>query len=272
LSSQDARKSADEVYERFRQALASATGELSDAVPAGLRTATCSALGHLELARLDREDFLQMTREFPVLGQRLVGLSLARLRNAKMGNDALDDYVAQGLYEGQSILVLDLDRCTRCDQCTRGCIEEHGSRSHGTELSRLLRDGMRYGHYLVATSCRSCTDAHCMTGCPVDSIHRGKHQQIVIEDHCIGCGLCASNCPYGSIFMVPNQHKMVATPDPVRPGRIVKAGQLKAAACDLCDAHGHLSHPEPQCVASCPHDAAFRMSGPELLERLAREG
>ena len=131
-----------------------------------------------------------------------------------------------------------------------------------------MRDGMRFGNYLVATSCRSCTDAHCMIGCPVDSIHRGKHQQIVIEDHCIGCGLCAQNCPYGSIFMMHNEHKMIAAPDPERPNHIVKTGQMKAAACDLCDSHGHHLSPHPKCVAACPHDAAFRMTGPELLERL----
>ena len=164
--------------------------------------------------------------------------------------------------------MLDLDKCTRCDQCTRGCIEEHGHHSHGTGVSRLLREGMRFGNYTVATSCRSCTDAHCMVGCPVDSIHRGRHQQIVIEDHCIGCGLCASNCPYGSIFMMPNQRHKVEVQDPVHLDKTIRVGHLKAAACDLCDSHGDLAKPEPQCVASCPHDAAFRMTGPELLEKL----
>ena len=46
-----------------------------------------------------------------------------------------------------------------------------------------------------------------MIGCPVDAIHRGRHQQIVIEDHCIGCGLCAQNCPYGNISMEPDLKK-----------------------------------------------------------------
>jgi Fe-S-cluster-containing hydrogenase component 2 len=128
---------------------------------------------------------------------------------------------------------------------------------------------MRFDRFLVATSCRSCTDAHCMVGCPVDSIHRGRHLQIVIEDHCIGCGLCASNCPYGSIFMVPNERKIVEAPDPFHAGQTRRMGQLKAAACDLCDDDGHNSHPRPQCVASCPHEAAFRMTGDDLLNAVA---
>ena len=109
-----------------------------------------------------------------------------------------------------------------------------------------------------------------MVGCPVDSIHRGKHLQIVIEDHCIGCGLCAENCPYGSIFMIPNERNLVAMPDPDHPGRSYLVGQLKAANCDLCDARGKLPYARPACVASCPHDAAHRWSGPELLDHLMK--
>jgi Fe-S-cluster-containing hydrogenase component 2 len=238
--------------------------------PAGSRTATCSALNQLELAQLNRTDFLQMLRGFSVIRRRVVEQSLARVRSSTIGHRVLDDYVANGLYEGQSILVLDLDNCTRCDACTKGCIERHGTETHGTLIPRLLRAGPRLDNFLVATSCRSCTDPHCMVGCPVDSIHRGKHLQIVIEDHCIGCGLCAENCPYGSIFMIPNERATMALPGGLFVGRRDEVAQLKAANCDLCDAHGDLSSPEPACVAACPHDAAHRWTGPELLTRLMK--
>ena len=270
LSEVDARRSVDDIHHMFREALANApAGDLGAAIPTGVRTATCSALGHLELARLDREHFLEMMREFPLLARRLVEVSVSRLRRKMIGEEMPDEYVAQGLYEGQSILVLDLDRCTRCDMCTKGCIEEHGRDSHGTKISRLFREGVRFGNFVVATSCRSCTDAHCMVGCPVDSIHRGRHQQIVIEDHCIGCGLCADNCPYGSIFMMPNERNPIEAHDVLtRPGRPSIVGQPKAAVCDLCDAHGDRATPAPACVSACPHDAAFRLTGPELLARM----
>jgi len=54
------------------------------------------------------------------------------------------------------------------------------------------------------------------------------------------------------------------------PGQTHRMGQLKAANCDLCDAAGDLSRPHPACVAACPHDAAFRMTGPQLLDRVMR--
>ena len=267
LSLADVSKTASEVDRALAQALESANGNLSHAIPTGFRSATCSALNYLELARLGRNDFLEMMRLFPAFRRRLVEQSLASLRSdAEI--DPFSSYVDQGLYEGQSILVLDMDLCTRCDECTKGCIRQHGTDSHGIPITRLLRDGLRFGDYLIATACRSCTDPHCMTGCPVDSIHRGKHLQIVIEDHCIGCGLCADNCPYGNIFMVPNRRKSIEVADGDRPGQTVRVAQLKAATCDLCDAKGVRSAPAPQCVASCPHEAASRMTGSELLRRV----
>ncbi|MFL6537768.1 MAG: cyclic nucleotide-binding domain-containing protein, partial [Chthoniobacterales bacterium] len=268
LARQDASKSLEQVDREIAAALNGAGENAVEVIPVGVRSATCSALNYLELARLGRADFLEMLRRFPVLRRRLVEQSLTSLRSDSEASPIVAEFVEQGLYEGQSILVLDMDLCTRCDECTKGCIRQHGDESHGLPITRLLRDGRRFGDYLVATSCRSCTDPHCMSGCPVDSIHRGKHLQIVIEDHCIGCGLCASNCPYGNIFMVPNQRRKVEVLDAEHPGETKMIAQLKAATCDLCDAEGNRSAPKPQCVAACPHDAAHRMTGPELLTRV----
>jgi len=271
LSLDDERKTVEEVDRALKGKLDRAGDDITSVLPPGLRSASCSALNQLELAQLSRADFLEMLGRFGTLRRRIVEQSLARLYSSTVGHRVLDEYVEQGLYEGQSVLVLDLDNCTRCDACTRGCVERHGTETHGIPIPRLLRAGRRLDNFMVATSCRSCTDPHCMVGCPVDSIHRGKHLQIVIEDHCIGCGLCAENCPYGSIFMIPNERNPITMPDPARVGRTHVVGQLKAANCDLCDAHGDLSAPRPACVAACPHDAAHRMTGPQLLERVMGE-
>lgn len=265
LSPKDAGRSVDEVDQRLEAALKRAGPEdIQSAVGTGARTATCSALDHVELAQIRREDFLEMIRDFGTLRRKLVERSLKMMRSPQglvqdaVVGDAYRQYVEQGLYQGQSLLVLDLENCTRCDLCTQACTAQHGTESHGVPFTRLIREGLRFGDNLVATSCRSCVDAYCMIGCPVDSIHRGKHHQIVIEDHCIGCGLCASNCPYGNIFMIrPQDHKTGA-----------RIAQPKAAACDLCDPEGLLDEPRPRCVSACPHNAAIRMTGPELLKKV----
>jgi len=59
-----------------------------------------------------------------------------------------------------------------------------------------------------------------MIGCPVDAIYRGKHKQIVIADHCIGCGLCAQNCPYGNISMEENLRDLIAVGDSSNPNTV----------------------------------------------------
>lgn len=128
-----------------------------------------------------------------------------------------------GLGQGQRLMLIDLDRCTRCDECVQACVD-----SHADGRSRLFLDGPRYGKYLVPATCRSCQDPVCLIGCPVGSIHRGNNREIVIKDWCIGCGLCATNCPYGSIQMhdrgvIPEgSHGWEVAPaaaGPWRPGR-----------------------------------------------------
>jgi len=264
ISPRDVDQPVDEVCRRLLNTLSSAKGRLAEAMPPGRRSATCTALDHLELARIDRETCLEMAVRFPKVLCTMVGIALERLGNRN--RPLTVPYIEQGLYQGQSLLVLDLDSCTRCDECTKACIRQHGDDSHGYPITRLLRDGLRFGDYLVATSCRSCKDAYCMIGCPVDSIHRGKHLQIVIEDHCIGCGLCARNCPYGNISMLDNHHDMMEAPDLEREGQTHWVARPKAAVCDLCDSAGHEDNPNPRCVRECPHNAAHRMTGDKLLE------
>jgi Fe-S-cluster-containing hydrogenase component 2/CRP-like cAMP-binding protein len=266
LSALDADKRVEDVDAAIQAALWRVDCDLTDALPPGHRSATCVALDHMEMARVGRADFLQLVKDFPVVRRRMVEQSLLRLRGDRERNPLLREFVQQGLYEGQSLLVLDLELCTRCDECVKACVQQHGTSSHGAPVTRLLRDGLHFANVMVATSCRSCTDAYCMIGCPVDSIHRGRHGQIVIEDHCIGCGLCASNCPYGNIFMAPNERARAETLDPGRK----QVKPLKASTCDLCDAAGMYSTPYPRCVSACPHEAASRMSGDELLRLVTR--
>src|SRR5207244_3278222 len=162
----------------------------------------------------------------------------------------LGECLRQGLQQAQSLLVLDLEKCTRCDECTKACSDAHGG------VTRLIREGLRFDQFLVASSCRSCLDPYCMVGCPVDSIHRKNSREIIIEDWCIGCGNCAKNCPYGNI----NMHDFVQDRDD-GTGKRVAVKQQKATMCDLCVTLDG----QPSCVYACPHDAAHRMKGEELL-------
>lgn len=226
----------------------------------GVRTATCTALDHVELVRIRGEDFQTLLDRFPVLRERFSEESKDILRRDAEARQSLEQplsgFLENGLYMAKSLLVLDLERCTRCDECTKACADVH---SDG--VSRLLREGLRFDRFLVATSCRSCMDPYCMVGCPVDSIHRNRDtMNIKIEDWCIGCGLCANNCPYGNIQMIDREDQS-------------QHAVRKATTCDLCsDVVGPKE--DPGCVYACPHEAAFRMTGQDLEQLVlkAREG
>ena len=217
----------------------------------GVRTATCAALDHVEVVRIRSEDFHAMLREFPDIQTRLADAVRQRLesdvkRRQTLVMPPLDDYLGQGLMEAQNLLLIDLERCTRCDACVRACADAHEG------VTRLVRDGLRYDKFLVATSCRSCRDPLCMVGCPVGSIRRHPDSlEIIIEDWCIGCGLCATQCPYGNINLHPF---MVDGEDPERPGKRKAVLREKATTCDLSR-----QYHEPACVYACPHDALKRV-------------
>jgi len=69
---QDVGKTADQIDKEFASAFERAGTDLTNAIPAGFRSATCAALDHLELARINRADFLEMVRQFPNLRHRLI--------------------------------------------------------------------------------------------------------------------------------------------------------------------------------------------------------
>jgi Fe-S-cluster-containing hydrogenase component 2 len=158
-----------------------------------------------------------------------------------------------GLVQGQQLMLIDLDRCTRCGACVDACVAAHDDGN-----TRLYLDGPRYENYLVPLTCRKCLDPVCMIGCPVGAINRGNSGEIQVRDWCIGCRLCADQCPYGSIQM--NHLSVPVEPDEQQwrllgPDVEVKAVISRAVVCDMCS-----SLPGgPSCVYSCPHEAAIRV-------------
>jgi Fe-S-cluster-containing dehydrogenase component/CRP-like cAMP-binding protein len=107
-----------------------------------------------------------------------------------------------------NLLVMDMDLCVRCGNCSLACHKVHGH-------SRLLRRGISIErpvkpssksiqHALVPSVCLHCQDPECMTGCPTGAIARLPDGQVDINPQtCIGCGDCATQCPYNAISMIP---------------------------------------------------------------------
>ncbi|MDB5321670.1 MAG: cyclic nucleotide-binding protein [Phycisphaerales bacterium] len=244
-------------------------GEIGLLIEPFKRSTTCTALDDVEMIKIAKVDFDEVMDQHPGLREQLVRLAksynkpasgdIAPVTQKPLSPEAqahrealLNDFFMQDIYQGQSLLVLDLERCTRCDECVKACAQTHN------QITRLTRDGLRFDKYLVTTSCRSCHDPKCLTHCPVDAIHRKQGLPIIIENYCVGCHACEENCPYGNITV----HENVQVVD-------LMTGQdgigRRAMVCDLDNCLGEVE--EPSCVYACPHNAAERIDGDKLFER-----
>ncbi|MCF6287257.1 MAG: 4Fe-4S dicluster domain-containing protein, partial [Candidatus Hydrogenedentes bacterium] len=166
-----------------------------------------------------------------------------------IGADLFEFFSEHRLLNGTKTMLINLDRCTRCDDCVRGCASAHDNNP------RFVRHGPIHGNIMVANACMHCQDPVCMIECPTGAISRrlDEGEVAINDDTCIGCSSCSKNCPYDAIRMVEIRDKQ---------GWFVRdqtaRTQLpitKATKCDLCvDQLGG-----PACQRACPHDALVRM-------------
>jgi Fe-S-cluster-containing dehydrogenase component/CRP-like cAMP-binding protein len=190
--------------------------------------------------------------------------------------------IATGIVDGANLLVMDMDLCVRCGNCSLACHKVHGQ-------SRLLRRGIsitrptsigseRTQHVLSPQVCMHCKDPECLTGCPTGAIFRDPRGYVDIDPAtCIGCFDCATQCPYDAISMVPRNGEPEVTFDlmgtlrkafsftraPLSSLPLTPADDVVAIKCNLCE-HTPLN---PQgarrqaysCEENCPTGALLRV-------------
>ncbi len=204
-----------------------------------------------------------------------------------------EEEIATGIVDGSNLLVMDMDLCVRCGNCSLACHKVHGQ-------SRLLRRGIhitrpvsigseRTQHVLSPQVCMHCKDPECLTGCPTGAIFRDPRGFVDIEPAtCIGCFDCATQCPYDAISMVPktNGHEKKSEPftlsgilrksfslstlPPQLP--LTPADDVVAIKCNLCE-HTSLN---PQgarrqaysCEENCPTGALVRVDPVKYFDEI----
>jgi CRP-like cAMP-binding protein/Fe-S-cluster-containing hydrogenase component 2 len=210
---------------------------------------TLQALEHVEVVKLGKDVFQDILRTQSSVQDELWGEAIARLkaRGAVIRNPGSAEHLQMamdtGLVHGESVLLIDLSTCTRCDECVRGCADAHEG------VPRFIREGAKYRNFLVPTACYQCTDPVCMMDCPTGAITREVNtlEVTITEATCVGCKNCATRCPWQNIVMVDIPKREDGT-------------QEVATKCDLC-----LTRPEgPACVQMCPHGSAVRISFKDL--------
>jgi Fe-S-cluster-containing dehydrogenase component len=164
---------------------------------------------------------------------------------SRIGSGLLEFFAENRFFNGTAAMLIDLDQCTHCDDCVRACASTHNNNP------RFVRHGPIHGPIMVAHACMHCADPVCMIGCPTGAIHRSTAggEIVINQTTCIGCSICANNCPYDAIRMVEirDDEGVFMVDKDLKP-------ILKATKCDLCvDQYGG-----PACERACPHGALVR--------------
>ncbi|MFN2578299.1 MAG: cyclic nucleotide-binding domain-containing protein [Pyrinomonadaceae bacterium] len=194
---------------------------------------------------------------------------------------AAEKEIATGIVDAVNLLVMDMDLCVRCGNCSLACHKVHGQSRllrRGIHIERPVKIGSSASQHVLSPSvCMHCKDPECLTGCPTGAIFRDLQGQVDIEpETCIGCFDCATQCPYNAITMVPREATAIVSPDLLTriknifsvntpaPAAIAEADDMIAIKCNLCE-HTSLnpngaSRRAYSCEENCPTGALVRVN------------
>src|SRR6266699_6813759 len=205
---------------------------------------------------------------------------------------AAEEEINTGVIDGTNVLVMDMDLCIRCGNCSLACHKVHGQ-------SRLLRRGIhverpikpkseKTQHVLSPSVCMHCKDPECLTGCPTGAIFRDPKGHVDIEPAtCIGCFDCATQCPYNAISMVPRNEKVTTSPNfldrlktvfgigsPAAEATAAEGEDMVAIKCNLCENTplnpSGTSRPAYSCEENCPTGALVRVNPQEYFGEIEK--
>lgn len=148
------------------------------------------------------------------------------------------------------VFVIDIARCTGCDNCQLACKDEHVGNDwapiamHQPEVGQfwmklnqtVCGTTPKVKVHFTPTLCNHCKNAPCMEVCPTGAAWRNDDGFVIFDtEKCNGCKECIKACPYDVIYF---------------------SEELNLA--QKCTGCAHLldnGYEVPRCVEVCPTDA-----------------
>lgn len=160
-------------------------------------------------------------------------------------------------------MVFDLKRCIGCNACTVACKQENTTPDGVLWTKTVSEEIGKYPNVTrayIPLICNHCDDPPCERVCPTKATYMRKDGIVMVDENkCIGCGACATACPYKNRYKLHQEafdrglyKRGLLTPfEKQGYGRFVVGTAVKCTFChERVDAGK-----EPACVATCPTEA-----------------
>jgi len=122
-------------------------------------------------------------------------------------------------------IVIDLDKCRECEDCTAACSYLYHPGNNGVAWLRELA--------AYELTCRRCELRSCIEACRNDALEQLDDGMLKRHNlRCVGCQSCNVACPFGTL--------------------VPAAFLFRETMCDFCRDRGV---DVPTCVTTCPDDA-----------------
>ena len=200
---------------------------------------------------LERREFLAWGAAATAAAAFAPVINLIELAQARSPEEAVSALKRWGL-------LIDVDKCSDCDDCVTACHEENGVTGNGrpeTDAQWIRKVNLRDRHTGVAQTlpmmCQHCADPPCVDVCPTGASFKRDDGIVLVDKHtCIGCRYCVMACPYGARSFI---HETVSGQKPDVP-----RGKGTVESCTLC-VHRVDRGDAPACVEACNRDGGKAM-------------
>jgi len=153
-----------------------------------IRKASVMAKTEVGCVEIPRHGFLKLYEE-SISFKNLIDKTIKERKREELEPFSIEEI-------GKKYFAIDIKKCIFCNACIDACKFFRGN-------PRISFETKKVGKFLFPLPCDFCEDPICML-CPIGAIKKGRKGEVIITEHCNGCGWCIKVCPFKAIKFYDN--------------------------------------------------------------------